>query len=59
MDFSSAKIHIFRKTARTSILFQFDLLIAAKLKHLVPDVVFEALDVLLVRPTIDEVDENA
>ena len=33
-------------------MFQPDFLIAAKLIHLVSDVVFEALDVLLVRPTI-------
>ena len=37
----------------------FDFLIAAKLIHLVPDVVFEALDILFVRSTVDEVEEYA
>jgi hypothetical protein len=40
----AAKIHIFRKTATTSKTFQPDFLIAAKLIHLVLNIVFEALD---------------
>jgi hypothetical protein len=39
---------------RASTLFQFDFLIAAKLIHLVSDVVFEALDVLLVGTAINK-----
>ncbi len=54
---SACKIHIFRKTTTTSKTFQPDFLIAAKLIHLVSDVVFEALDVLLVSATIDDVKE--
>lgn len=38
---------------------QFDFLIAAKLEHLVSDVVFEALDVLLVGTAVNEVEEDA
>jgi len=37
---------------------QLDFLIAAKLIHLVSDVVFEGLDVLLVGATVDEVEED-
>jgi len=37
---------------------QLDFLIAAKFIHLVSDVVFEALDVLLVSATVDEVEED-
>ena len=37
----------------------FDYLIAAKLMHLVSDVVFEALDVFLVGTAVDEVEEDA
>ena len=40
-------------------LFQVDFLIAAKLEHFVSDVVFEALDVLLVGTAVDEVEEDA
>ena len=36
-----------------------DFLIAAKLIHLVSDVVFEALDILLVCAAVDEVEEDA
>ena len=39
-------------------MFQFDFLIAAKLIHLVFDVVLEALDVLLVCSAVDEVEEE-
>lgn len=39
-------------------MFQFDFLIAAKLIHLVSDVVFEALDVILVGTAVDEVEED-
>ena len=38
---------------------QLDLLIAAKLIHLVADVVFEALDVLFICAAVDEVEEEA
>lgn len=38
---------------------QLDFLIAAKLIHLVSDVVFEALDVFLVCAAVDEVEEDA
>ena len=37
---------------------QFDFLIAAKLMHLVSDVVFKALDVFLVGTAVNEVEEN-
>ena len=53
---AGAKIHIFRKTTMTSKMLQFDFLIAAKLIHLVPDVVFEGLDVLFVGAAVDEVE---
>ena len=56
--FSARKIHIFRETASASILFQLDFLIAAKLMHLVSDVVFKALDVLLVGAAVDEVEDG-
>ena len=39
-------------------MFQLDFLVAAKLIHLVSDVVFEALDVFLVG-AVDEVKEDA
>ena len=48
-----------RMGAMTSKTLQFDFLIAAKLMNLVPDVIFEALDILLVCPTVDEVEKNA
>ncbi len=38
---------------------QLDFLIAAKLIHFVSNVVFEALDVLLVGAAVDEVEEDA
>jgi hypothetical protein len=41
------------------VYFQFYFLIAAKLIHLVSDVVFKALDVFLVDAAVDEVEENA
>lgn len=43
----------------TSKMSQFDFLIPAKLIHLVPDVIFKALDILLVCAAVDEVEEKA
>ena len=34
-------------------------LIAAKLIHLIPDVVFKALDILFIRPAVDNVEKYA
>ena len=40
-------------------MFQLDFLIAAKLIHLVSDIVFKAQHVLFVRPPVDDVEEYA
>ena len=39
-------------------MLQFDLLIAAKFIHLVSDVVFEALDVLLVGTSVEKIEST-
>ena len=40
-------------------MIQSDFLIAAKLIHHVPDIVFKALHVLFVRSAVDDVEEDA